>query len=172
MATISDLADFILFDLDTPSGVSNGTISYWIENSVGNLNTYLGASHTVENFEITPGLNIMETGIMNQMYKIKYYNTVASNNLGASSYDWSELKEGDSSIRKVSKNEIAKNYLQLAKQEKESLNESIRYYRTNAATPTSIVSRVSTYLNIYGYNNSNNGGYNNDLPNTYRSDVV
>jgi hypothetical protein len=161
------LADFIYFDIGQPSGISPGTINYWIENSIGNLNTYLGTSHNVVSGDIVPGLNIEESGIMNQMYKVRYYNKVASENLGASAYDWSEVREADSVVRRVSKNEISKTYLQLAKDEKISLDETIRFYRTNAATPTTILPRVNSFYQYYGYGY---GDYANGLPNTYRTD--
>jgi hypothetical protein len=166
--TSSSLAEFIYFDLGEPSGISIGTIDYWIENSIGNLNTNLGENHGIVSGQIVPPLNIAESGIMTQMYKVRYYNKVASDNLGASAYDWSELSEGDSRIRRVSKNEISKTYLQLAKDEQISLKESILFYRTNAATPTSILPRVNSYYRYYGYGYNS---YSNDLPNTYREAI-
>jgi hypothetical protein len=164
----STLSQFIYFDLGEPSGISVGTIDYWINNSIGNLNTYLGENHNIVSGEITPGLNIAESGIMSQMYQVRYYKTQASNHLGASAYDWSELSEGDSKIRRVSKNEVSKTFIQLAKDGKEALDRSIQLYRTNAAMPTTILPRVNSFYQYYGY------GYSdllNQIPNTYREAV-
>jgi|GEM_PF-5008470 len=162
------LAQFIYFDLGEPSGISTGTISYWIDNSIGYLNNILAESHNIISGNIDPGFNIAESGIMNQMYKVRYYNNQATNRLGASAYDWSELHEGDSMVRRVSKNEIAKTYLQLAREEKTLLDEAILFYRTNMAMPKSILPKVNSFYQYYGY------GYSdilNQIPNTYRQEA-
>jgi len=138
MDCFANLAEFIIEDLDYPEGLSVGVIINWLGSSVGNMNTLLGTDYEIDEFGgPTPDMGIAELGFLAQMYKIKYYTQQNKQNLGASAYDWSELTEGDSRIRRVSKNEVAKSYLALSRDSQLILNDMVKYYRTNKAMPKS-----------------------------------
>ena len=78
--------------------------------------------------------------ILKWSFICRFYSSLAKNNLGAAAYDFSQIEEGDSKITRVSKNEIAKTYLSMAKECKDSLKEVIRLYRQNGAIPRSLSS--------------------------------
>lgn len=139
--TVTDIAQEIISDMDNDSSLSISYISTWLRDNIGKLNNSIGASFKInELLEFTPCINNDEKDIFKWLFICQYYANQAKNNLGASMYDWSEIKEADSVVRRVSKNEIAKTYLQLSSQCKESLKQIILYYKTNRALPRSLSS--------------------------------
>lgn len=160
MSCFSGLAGFIINDLNAPD-LTTGQVISWLEVSLGDMNTLLGTRYSLQNGCPCPSLGISESGILAQMYKIKYYNQQVKENLGASAYDWSEIHEGDTKIRKVSRNEVAKTYTTLAKDAQTMLNDMIKYYRTNKAMPKSLSSFNTPFRMYYRIANgvNNTGEY-------------
>jgi hypothetical protein len=82
------------------------------------------------------------SGIYTEMYYCYYYNKQANKNLGASAYDWTEI-QGDEqgTIRKVSKNEIAKTFRSLSKDCRENLDKLTDWYAENESPviPTQVL---------------------------------
>ncbi len=137
--TISDIAQEIISDLNTDTSLSIAYLSTWIRDNIGKLNNAIGSSICIgENLEFVPCITNDQKDILKWFFTCKYYANLARANLGAAAYDWVEMREGDTVIRTVSKNEIAKTYAQLASQCETSLKEIIKFYRMNHALPKSM----------------------------------
>lgn len=130
-----DIADEIYRDLESPSDTSISTISFWLEKHVGDLNVALATSLVVESGAIE--LTEEEKSIFKDIFTVYYYGLQVKKNLGASAYDWSELQEGDSKVRRVSRNEVAKTYRGLKKDIEDALEKKVSRYRSNKSLPES-----------------------------------
>jgi hypothetical protein len=126
---LSVWAERILDSLDE-TGIANSLVVTWFQNNLYKLNLALGTGFvTNSSGYIEPDMNQFESGIYEQQYFCYYYKKKANANLGASSWDWTEIRgEDQGTIRKVSKNETAKTYLQLSKECEQSLKDLIEWY--------------------------------------------
>lgn len=135
-----DIADEIYRELSEPTDTPVPTIAFWLRAHYGDLNLLLaGTNFSLDiDGEITPELKELEKTIFKNSYILHYYDVQIRNNLGASGYDWSELAEGDSSVRRVSKNEIAKTFRLLRNDLRDEIKAEIQRYRLNKALPISL----------------------------------
>ncbi len=135
---IIDIATEIYSSLDSPEITSIPAICTWLQyTAITKLNVLLCANFQPDGEDVTPELNGNQAAILTQLYSIYYYDKIIRVNLGAAAYDWSEIVEGDTNIRRVSKNEIAKNYIQLKKAANDDLVRMILYYRKGLNIPAS-----------------------------------
>jgi len=142
--SVADIAAEIKFDLDNDSSLSEAYIASWLRGAIGQLNNSIGTSYVIdENLEFSPCISNEAKDIFKWLFICRYYDIQAKSQLGASAYSWTEVRENDTVFRRVSNNEIAKTFLQLSKQCKESLSQIIRYYKTNRALPVSLSSATS-----------------------------
>lgn len=150
--------------LGSPSGlgISVSWISGWFAGNVGRLNVLIETNYQTVSGFIIPALSNVEVAIFDEMFANNYYTRLMSNNLGASAYDWSEVSEEGSTVRRVSKNEIAKTYMQLVKNTDENIKDLVGHYRRNKAKPLSVTgdddiltlpsnSTYSAYFPYMGY---------------------
>jgi hypothetical protein len=137
--TLLDLADEIYRELGEPSDLSIPQISYWLQNNIGQLNIMIASEivYDEDAEEFDPELSVEQANIFKFLYLVKYTGSKMTSNLGAAAYDWSELSEGDTRIRRVSKNEIAKNYKQLRDSYYQELNKLVLLYKQNNTLPES-----------------------------------
>lgn len=117
---------------ETGISVSRGVS--WLQNNLFRINLALETGFYSLTGYIYPDMTPNESGLYEQMYICDYYSKKANSALGAFAYDWTEI-QGDKqgSIRRVSRNEIAKTYLQFAKDCKVNLAELIDWMKTNDA---------------------------------------
>jgi hypothetical protein len=103
-------------------------------------------------YTITPDMGSEETAIYQKIFELDFYNKQARNTLkGAAGYaggDWVSLREGDSSITRANKNEVAKSYKSLANDTKQELDKMIQSYLKFRATPQQVVGD-DTFSNGY-----------------------
>jgi hypothetical protein len=129
-----------LDDVVTPTG----SVVTWLRSNLGALNLRLQTEFAISGsgYCIVPEMDQNVSGIYTEMYYCAYYNKMANKNLGASGYDWTEI-QGDEqgTIRKVSKNEIAKSFRALAKDCRENLDKLTQWYGENTSpiVPTQIL---------------------------------
>ena len=141
--------------------VSRFPISYvsgWLGANIGELN---GLLH--EDFSITDEGNIAPTGlapveqnIYAYLYKINYFDKAAREALrglvwgGVSgvSDDWTSIKEGDSSIQRVSKSSLSRSFIEFSKDTRERMNELIYQYNSTKASPLQVAGCDSLYYDI------------------------
>lgn len=145
--TVVDIATEIKYDLGNDQSLSVAYISTWIRNSIGSLNNSIGTNYRIdENLEIYPSICNDEKEILKWLFICKYWDNVVRSYAGAGAYDpndFIEIREGDSLIRKPSKNEFAKTAAGAAKECRESLRQITLYYKKNRALPTSLSSATS-----------------------------
>jgi hypothetical protein len=133
--TILEIADEIYRELDSPDDIHIPSIVFWIKSNIGYLNNLLSTSIVLQEEGFSPELTEEQKIIFKFLYQIKYLNKKIRDNLGATAYDWSEISEGDSRVRRVSKNEIAKTYLTQRKDMEEVLDRVVFLYKQNKCTP-------------------------------------
>jgi len=168
MNTVGQLASGIWEDLDSPVTPSITYISGWISSSrgLGKINLLLDTCfsvdisglHAGETYnagygysgvygvgDFYPALGNAEINIYSEIYKADYYdkairdslNGILTNASGAG-VDWSELREGDSVIKRSNRSEIAKTYRLLLSDSKADLNALVGYYKQNLAKPRQV----------------------------------
>lgn len=131
MASPSQLSGWAGNILETleETGISTGRVVSWFQNNLYKLNNILSTGFYTEDGYILPEMTTNESGIYEQMYICDYFNKKGNAALGAFAYDWTEIRgEDQGTIRRVSRNEIAKTYQQYAKDCKADLKELISWY--------------------------------------------
>lgn len=160
-----DLANSIFVaDLLETDDTSIPKIMMWLTSNVGILNSLLYTQYYIVGNDCSPHLGNDEAAIFAVIYLERYYARQVQMNLGGAQYDWSEINEADSKIRRVSKNEIAKTYLQLKNQTSLYLKQLALDFRRNRCVSASIQSEFFTSV-LYqktlqqpGSNDANQGG--------------
>lgn len=117
-------------EFDSNSGATNPTkIEAWLTANTGMLSARLAECFTGE---LTPE----QESIFTQMFLVNYYGKAAqSANSGVGgSVDWITIREGDSTVTRTNKNEVAKSYLAMRKQTNEELDKLIAAYHLKYAT--------------------------------------
>jgi hypothetical protein len=137
---IVDVADECYRELLTPDDISIPNIAFWLENNLKQLNILIGTSYVLNEstHEANPELGDSEASILKYLYMIYYYDRLVRSSLGAAQFGFSELSDGDTTIRWVSKNEIAKTYVSLKSALENRLNRMLNYYRNDAVIPQSL----------------------------------
>ena len=131
-----DIADEIFRELDAPDDFPIPNISFWLTSNIGKLNTLLCLDITVDaNMEFVPELTDPQKDILKLLYYVYVYRRLNRNALGAGAYDWSEIQEGDTSIRRVSKNELAKSYKALKDDIQKELDDLVFFYKQRQSLP-------------------------------------
>lgn len=148
---VVDIADEIFRDLNNPTDLSVPQIAFWLLGNIGQLNILIEMEYVVVNSEFVPELGDQEKDILKKIYFVKWANNGMTHNLGATAYDWSEISEGDSTVRRVSRNEIAKTYKQLRDTYQSELNELAYYYKKNKISPSSYDIRIEPILGFFHY---------------------
>jgi hypothetical protein len=133
-------------------------VSGWFETNLGELNGLLHEDFYIdENGNIGPtGLAPVEQNIFAYLYKINYFDKAARDALrglvwgGVSGVadDWTSIKEGDSSIQRVSKNTLSRSFLEFSRDTRERMNELIYQYNSSKASPLQVAGCDSLYYDI------------------------
>ena len=146
---VSTLATGIYNDeFDSDTGFATlSSISGWLANNVGLLNTtlytsYSGSGGATTDTTLQPSGNFRfeEGDIYKQLYLTNYYTKKARTILKGigSSVDFITLREGDSTITRTNKNEVAKTYRGFAKDAQERLELLVAKYNIYDATPVQV----------------------------------
>lgn len=77
-------------------------------------------------------------GIYSELYKSDYYGTQINSNLGAAGLAWTEISEGEESIKRASPTNIATIYKDLKRQTDEGLAKMVSSYISNQSNPKSV----------------------------------
>src|SRR5215216_5047423 len=122
--TVADIADELFRELGEPEDISVPSIAFWLTTNIGQLNTLLNLNVAVgTDSEFSPTLSDAEKDIFKQLYTVTYYSRRVSANLGAAGYDSSilEVTEGNRTTRLVNRNEVAKSFQTLKRDEQNYL---------------------------------------------------
>lgn len=133
------------------------------EYMIGQLNNLINSCYQMVSGCFVPELTADETAIYGALYKQQYYQKMAAQTLGAiGAMNWTEVREGDSVVRRVNTNETSKIFAQLAKDIKTDLDNQIDRYKRNRSQPVSV-----DYLNIDQYGRSYPLGDRDYRPGSY-----
>lgn len=141
MSVISDLASDIFTDeFDSDTGIAtSGSIQAWLENNLGELNNliYKDFSGTGAN------LDTEAQSIHKELYLHSYYKKQARNALRGITSSTSDnkilsLKDGESSVTFVNRNEVSKVYRGLANDSKAKLDDLVARYNIYEAKPQQV----------------------------------
>lgn len=136
--TTTSLADEIFRELDQPSDLSIPSVAFWLQSNVGQLNLKTGLSVSVSLGELSEDLSLEARAIFKSLYKINYLKRQINKNLGAAAYSSvAEVKEGNRTVKRTNKNDIAKTYITMKESEERELNRLISAYKQNSFSPDS-----------------------------------
>lgn len=140
--TSTTIANEIYLELNSPTDVTVSEIDYWLTTNIGKLNNLINTEYSIDatTLLITPEMGDDSSVIYKTMYFIKYYGNAANNNLGASGVGFTlEVTSDGSTVRRASKTELAKVYLQLRKQYMDELQALVTGYKSNNSPPRQVV---------------------------------
>lgn len=136
--TLTDLAENLHYnDLLETDDTSVAKILKWLQDNLGQLNDLIATNYQISENDASPELGIDEAGIFGIIYLMNYYQRQIQSNLGASAYDWSEVVEADTRVRRVSRNEIAKSYRFLSNDSRDYLYRLVESYKKFKCVPVS-----------------------------------
>lgn len=160
----NDFIRSVYEEIGESAGYSYEDLAYWFVGNynLGKLNTlidtcYSGSYITGEygemtSYSIIPEMGSEESSIYQKIFELDFYNKKARDTLqeiSSAGQDWLSLREGDSSITRVNKNEVAKSYKSLASDAKQELDKMIQSYLKFRATPQQVVGDDAVYAGYY-----------------------
>lgn len=138
---IVDVANEIFVELNEPSTTSIPAISFWLRGNIGQLNSRLHTNYSIDEdtLEFSIDLGDMEKAIFKKLYFIWYYDDFIRRNLGAAAFDSVlEVTSDGATVRLANKNEIAKTYATIKKDEIAALEALIRDYKIDKSGPVAV----------------------------------
>lgn len=175
MNSVGQLASGIWEDLGSPTTPTVIAISGWIgsDRAVGKLNVLLGTEFIVDvsgyyngqyfdaggySGQYVPGdyypaFGNVEAAIFGEIYKFDYYAKKIRDVMNgilegtAAEVDWSELSEGDTTIRRSNRSEVAKTYRGMQQDSTAELQKLVGYYRENKALPREVTTQEPHFSN-------------------------
>ena len=141
-------------DLGEPEDYTIAKISAWfLDNAnVGKLNNLIGTQISgvaykdqygvVTGYDLVPNPSNDQLAIYKMIFDCNYYKHQSKNlarSAGMIGSDWTTLREGDSNITKINKNEISKNFRGLAQDCQTELNKTVKMYLKYGAIPEQVV---------------------------------
>lgn len=142
---VADISNKIYKDLDSPSDLSLVSISFWVRNSIGQLNTLILTTFAVQNdLEIrdSTGHEINEDAacVYAQLYLGHYYDKKYRSNLTTMNNNMLlSVKDNARSVTFTNRNEIGKTILQAKKQAEEDLSKLVKGYKAKLSFPRQVV---------------------------------
>lgn len=137
---VASIADEIFRELGEPDDITVPTISFWLTSNIGKLNNLIDAEYEIVDSEISPELEEDEKAIYKTLYFIYYYNRQVSKNLGAAAYtSVMEVKEGNRTVKRTNKNDIAKTYRGLVADYNDELQAQVLNYKMSHADPNQLL---------------------------------
>ena len=141
MSVLGDLASGIFVDeFDSDSDVvTSGSIQAWLENNLGQLNTLIYKDFSGS----ATGMDTEAQSIHKELYLYNYYSKqarLALRGITSSSSDNKilSLKDGESSVSFVNRNEVAKVYRGLSNDSKEKVDGLVAKYNIYEAKPQQV----------------------------------
>ena len=141
MSTIGNLSNSIFVNEFDSAGVSETSISGWLDNNIGKLNNVLYTSFSGINGEIS-GFGLEEESIYKEMYLYHYYTKQTRNTIRGIAEDTNgnilSVRDGDNAISFVNKNEVSKVYKSLAQDANNNLTYLVGKYNSYQASPRQV----------------------------------
>jgi len=159
---IVDIATELYDELGEPVDISIPTIAYWLRSNIGDLNILINKRFyiTEDTLEIAATedsgdvFGDIEKSIFKMIYGIHFYERLFRNALYAATQDSVvSISDEGSSVTKINKNELAKNYAALRKQINDELTVLTKNYNLNEAKPLQVAGD-DTVAGIYQGDNA------------------
>jgi len=154
MSVIGDLASGIFVDeFDSDTGIAtSGSIQAWLENNLGQLNNLIYKDFSGVDAE----LDTEAQSIHKELYMYNYYTKQSRNALRGITSSTSDnkilsLKDGESSVTFVNRNEVAKVYRGLANDSKDKIDGLVAKYNIYQATPRQVGGIDGIFLSGQSY---------------------
>lgn len=161
---LTQLVTNVYYDLGEPVDYSPARLTSWfVDNSnVGKLNNLIGTNFSgvcykdnngiITGYGISPEPSNDQLSIYKMIFDCDYLKN-QSKNLAKSATtigsDWTDLREGDSSIKKINKNEISKNFRGLAQDCKAELDKAVKMYLKYNAVPDQVAGDDTDGISFY-----------------------
>lgn len=112
------------------TGIATGSVANWLRSNLGLLNVRLRTTFSLnESGCVTGSINSAQSGIYTEMYYCYYYQRKANEMMGAASYDWVEIQgEDQGKIKRISQNDVAKNFMNMKKDTCEHVDSLVTWY--------------------------------------------
>jgi hypothetical protein len=160
---VVDIADEIYRELGSPTDLSIPAIGFWLRSNLGRLNNFIHTDFAVSNsdLEILDGesneIGVNETAILKKLYMIHYYDIKLRAQITSMSTDTIlSVRDGDSSVTKLNKNEIAKSIASVKDQEYKELQLMIATYKSTQASPRQVAGDDTSSLDTVTDSSSTN----------------
>tara|TARA_B110000483_G_scaffold211125_1_gene258647 strand:- start:956 stop:1396 length:441 start_codon:yes stop_codon:yes gene_type:complete len=141
MSTIGNLANSIFVNEFDSAGVSETSISGWLDNNLGQLNNVLYTSFSGANGDIS-GFGLEEQSIYKEMYLYHYYTKQTRNTIRGIADDTNgnilSVRDGDNAIAFVNKNEVSKVYKSLAQDSYDAFSVLVTNYNSYQSSPRQV----------------------------------
>ena len=141
MSCIADISSSIFLELDQPENISIPAIANWIRGAVksGKLSNIILSDYDIVDDEISPELSVGGEDILKLLYKIYFFEKLVISNLSQASLNSIQsFKEGNRSVTRFNKNEIAKTYKDMLKELKNDLKDAVVGYQNKQLNPAQI----------------------------------
>jgi len=144
MSVLEDLASgIVVTEFDSDTGIATvASVSGWLFENLGKLNTYIYTDFTGNGASGTYGvIDIEAQNILKELYLNNYYNKEARNalrgiiNSNVSGDNVLALKDGESSVTFVNRNEVSKVYRGLAADSMDNVVRMAGQYNIYQAEP-------------------------------------
>ena len=160
---IVDISDELFRELGEPDEISVPSIAFWLRTNIGDLNILINKKFYINETtleiasEDSDTFGNIEKSIFKMKYSIHYYERLFRNALYAATQDSViSISDEGSSVTKINKNELAKNYASLRKQINDELNVLTKNYNLNEAKPLQVAGDDT----IPGFSNEGNQSAN------------
>jgi hypothetical protein len=161
---LSDFIESVYHDLSNPVEYPIFRLSGWfLDNAnLGKLNNLIGTclsgirhkdlEGNTTGYSLDPEPSSDQLGIYKMLFDYEYYKTLSrtvAQSAASNASDWINLKEGDSSITRVNKNELSKNFRGLANDAKKDLDMAVKMYLKYNSNPQQVVGDDTIGQNRY-----------------------
>ena len=151
-----DFIQSVYDEIGEQAGYSQEYLANWFAGNanLGRINVLLdtnfsgsyttGAYGEVTAYDIEPDLGQQEMAVYKKIFEIDYYNrqvryTLSGVGVLANGGDWTSLREGDSSITRVNRNEVARTFRSIASDAKNELDKMVNSYLKFKSKPQQVV---------------------------------
>ena len=164
---VVDIADEIYRELGEPSILSIPAITYWIRSNVGQMNNLIHTDFFVQstNLEIVETVDSKnveigeeEKAVLKKMYFIHFYDQKLRTHMTTMDTDTViSVRDGDSGVTKVNRNEITKSIAAVKNQEYNELRMMISAYKMTKSSPRQVAGDdTESYKKVNTRRNSKN----------------
>lgn len=163
---ISTFIENVYHDLGNPPDYPIFRLSGWfLDNAnIGKLNNLIGTCFSgireldtngnPTGYYITPDINDNQLSIYKMLFDYEYYKNLTrdvARGAASNSSDWITLREGDSSITRVNKNELSKNFRGLSTDAKKDLDDAVKMYLKYNCLPEQVAGDDTIGVSNYIY---------------------